>query len=148
MSSNLQSRADQIVSRFQALPDWEAKYKLLIDFGRQAPEILSEYKTEENKVRGCQSQVWMRAWLDDQNRLYFEADSDALLVKGLVHILVQVYSNTEPFEILQFPPEFLKKLGFDTHLSPSRTNGLHSMLKQIRNYAIAFQYQINQKKSH
>ncbi|MBX3039843.1 MAG: SufE family protein [Bdellovibrionaceae bacterium] len=148
MSSVLSTRADKIVAQFQALSDWEARYKLLIDLGRQAPELADEFKTEENKIRGCQSQVWMRAWLDPNQRVQFEADSDALLVKGLVSILVQVYSNTDPSEILQFPPEFIKQLGFDSNLSPSRTNGLHAMLKQIKNFAIAFHYQLHQKKSH
>lgn len=148
MSSVLADRADQIVARFQSLSSWEDRYKLLIDLGRQAPELAKEFKTEENKVRGCQSQVWMRAWLSEDQKVLFEADSDALLVKGLVSILVQVYSNTDPSDILQFPPEFIKQLGFDSNLSPSRTNGLHAMLKQIRNYAIAFHYQLHQKKSH
>lgn len=148
MSQTLNERSQKIVDRFQAQPDWEARYKLLIEMGKKAPPLAAEFKTEENKVRGCQSQVWLRAWLDEAEKVQFEAESDALLVQGLVHVLVDVYSGASPAEILNFPPEFIKNLGFESNLSPSRANGLHAMLKQIRNYAIAFQYQLIQKNSH
>lgn len=146
MSPTIAARARELVEEFKGLPDWEARYKRLIEIGRESPELPEEFKTEDNKVRGCQSQVWMRAWLDDQRQVRFEADSDALLVKGLVNLLMRVYSGSAPADILNFPPEFLKDLGFESNLSPSRANGLHSMLKQIRNYSIAFHYQIQQQK--
>ena len=148
MNEGLQLRAQKIVDRFQRAPDWEARYKLLIEIGKAVPPLAPEDRTEENKVRGCQSQVWMKAWLDENQNVQFQAESDALLVQGLVALLVEVYSGAPPNEILNFPPEFIKSLGFESNLSPSRANGLHAMLKQIRNYAIAFQYQLIQRNSH
>ena len=133
-------RSEALVAEFQKFPNWEDRYKKLIEIGRTLPEMPEDLKTEDLKVKGCQSQVWLHARLDDQGRVFFQGDSDAQLVKGLVAILLRVYSDALPQEILNFPPEFLKTLGFEANLSPSRSNGLHSMLKQIRNYAIAFSY--------
>lgn len=147
MNPILQTRADEIVRQFQALPDWEARYRLVIDLGKALPALPEALRTEEVKVKGCQSQVWLHASLDG-DRVIFQADSDALIVKGLVALLVRVYSGVTPQDILSFPPEFLKQLGFEGNLTPSRANGLHSMLKQIRNYAVAFDYLLKNQKTH
>jgi len=110
--------------------------------GKALPELSEDLKTEQNIVKGCQSQVWLHATLNAQGQVVLQGDSDALIVKGLVALLLSVYSGSTPQEILSTPPEFLKALGFEGNLSPSRANGLHSMLKQIKNYAMAFDYLI------
>jgi cysteine desulfuration protein SufE len=138
-------RQNQIIHEFQDLKDWEERYKKIIDMGKQLPEMPPELKTEENQVKGCQSQVWLYAQLTEQGEMVLQGDSDAMIVKGLVALLLKVYSGANPNEILQTPPEFLRALGFEGNLSPSRANGLHSMLKQIRLYATAFAYVLNSK---
>lgn len=144
--SSFAERTAAIIREFQALPDWEARYKLLIEKGKALPELPAEKKTADSLVKGCQSQVWLHASLTPDSKVRLEADSDALLVRGLVALLLNVYNEMTPREILNSSPEFLKEIGFDTNLSPSRANGLSAMLKQIRNYAIAFDYMINNKK--
>ena len=128
---------DQLVKEFEELESWEDKYSKIIKFGRELPAMTEEHKTEKNKIDGCQSQVWMHAKFDD-GKMYIEADSDAMIVKGLIALLVKVYSGHEPNEIISSPPEFLQKIGIDNHLSPTRKNGLGAMLKQIQLYAITF----------
>ena len=145
-SSVIAERQAQIIKEFSATDDWEARYKRIIDLGKNLPEMPAELKTEENIVKGCQSQVWLSARLNDQGQMVLQGDSDALIVKGLVALLLRLYSGAPPAEILQSPPEFLRALGFEGNLSPSRANGLHSMLKQIRLYATAFDYLIKSKK--
>lgn len=144
--STYAERTAAIIQEFQALPDWEARYTRLIEKGRRLPELPADKKTPESLVKGCQSQVWLHASLTPDLRIDLQADSDALLVRGLVSLLLDVYRGMTPREILNSSPDFLKEIGFDTNLSPSRTNGLSAMLKQIRNYAIAFDYMINNKK--
>lgn len=139
-TSQLAARADSLVQTFAQLPDWEARYKKIIEVGREMPEMPEALKTEDAKVKGCQSQVWLHAKLGDDGIVQFQADSDALITKGLVAVLLKVYSGATPSEILSFPPEFLKSLGFEGNLSPSRANGLNSMIRQIRNYAVAFDF--------
>lgn len=143
--SELQSRTQVIVQEFKALPDWEARYRLLIEKGKKLVDLPEEMKSADALVKGCQSQVWLHAKLVEGDRMELRADSDALLVRGLVSLLVDVYSGLTPREILNSSPDFLKEIGFDNNLSPSRTNGLAAMLKQIRNYAVAFDYMINNK---
>lgn len=128
---------DQLVKEFEELESWEDKYSKIIKFGRELPTMTDELKTEKNKIEGCQSQVWMHAKFDD-GKMYIEADSDAMIVKGLIALLVKVYSGHEPNEIISSPPEFLQKIEIDNHLSPTRKNGLGAMLKQIQLYAITF----------
>lgn len=132
-------RQTQLGREFNALPDWEARYKKLIEIGKHIPEMPEAFKTETFKVKGCQSQVWLHAAISPEGRMHLEADSDALIVKGLVAVLLQVYSNTLTEDILTAPTTFLKDLGFEGGLSPSRANGLYAMLKQILYYATAFQ---------
>ena len=128
---------NQLVNEFEELESWEEKYSKIIKFGKDLPAMTDELKTEKNKIEGCQSQVWMHAKYDN-GKMYIEADSDAMIVKGLIALLVKVYSGHEPNEIVSSPPEFLQKIGIDNHLSPTRKNGLGAMLKQIQLYAITF----------
>lgn len=128
---------EEIVKEFQQFTDWEEKYKYIIDLGRQLSPLDESYKTDTHKLNGCMSQVWINAKLEGTN-IIFEADSDAAIVKGLIALLIKVYSGHSPDEILSTQPDFLKKIGIDSHLSPTRKNGLGSMLKQIQMYAIAF----------
>ena len=133
----IQETQNKIVEEFEQFTDWEDRYKRIIDLGRELKELDLSYKTDKYKLGGCQSQVWTNAKLDG-GKIVFEADSDAAIVKGLIALLIKVYSNHTPEEILSSPPEFLKKIGIDNHLSPTRKNGLNAMMKQIQMYALAF----------
>lgn len=135
---------NKLIERFAELEDWEDKYSLLIKMGKQLGELDPEIKNEKHKISGCQSQVWMHAKLED-NKMIIYGDSDAMIVKGLVAMLIQVYSNQNPEDILVSPPEFLNKIGIDKHLSPTRKNGLGAMLKQIQLFALAFKALANKK---
>lgn len=130
-------KQQKIINDFEEFGEWDDKYKHLIDEGRKLPVLAEEYHTEKYKLSGCQSQVWINAKFAE-NKIIFEADSDAAIVKGLIALLVYVYSNHSPEEILSNPPAFLQKIGIDKHLSPSRKNGLGAMMKQIQMYALAF----------
>lgn len=133
----IMEKQEEIVKEFDELIDWEDKYKKIIELGKLLPALDENIKTEKYKLSGCQSQVWINAKLTN-GKIIFEADSDAAIVKGLVAILVKVYSNETPEEILSNPPGFLQKIGIDKHLSLSRKNGLGAMMKQIQMYAVAF----------
>jgi len=135
---------EKIISEFEELTDWEDKYKKIIDMGREIPALDESIKTDKYKLSGCQSQVWINAKLEN-GKIYFEADSDAAIVKGLIAMLIKVYSGHSPDEILNHPPTFLERIGIDKHLSPTRKNGLGAMMKQIQMYAIAFKA-MNKKK--
>jgi cysteine desulfuration protein SufE len=143
--SLIADRQRLIISEFEKLTDWEERYKRIIQMGRELSDMPDAMKSEDNKVRGCQSQVWLFAELNKQNHMIIHGDSDAMIVKGLVALLLRMYSDSSPEEILNSPPEFLRALGFEGNLSPSRANGLHAMLKQIRNYATAFAYVLKSK---
>lgn len=134
----LVERQKEIVAQFSGLSEWEDRYKKLIELGKQLPDLPDAKKTEEFKVKGCQSQVWIHARFEN-GRVYFEADSDALLVRGLVSMLVKLYSGAKPAEIIATPPDFVKEIGLESKLSPSRANGLFSMIKQMKYYAMAFE---------
>ncbi len=136
---NIQERQKTLIAEFSKLSEWEDRYKKIIELGKTLPEMSESLKIEQNIVKGCQSQVWLHAELSPEGTVRFQGDSDALLVRGLVGILLNIYSNATPMEILATPPDFLRELGFEGNLSPSRANGLHSMLKQIKMYALAFQ---------
>ena len=138
--ASISERENQLIAEFDKLKNWEERYRLIIEKGKSLAALPDLKKTEEAKVKGCQSQVWLHAKLSPQGLIEFEGDSDALLVKGLVAILISVYNLTSPSEILGSNADFLKRLGFESNLSPSRSNGLFSMLKQIRYYAVAFQF--------
>jgi len=142
----IQEKQAQVIADFSAVTDWEARYRKIIDLGKALPAMDETLKTEANIVKGCQSQVWLHASLDTQGNMILHGDSDALIVKGLVGLLLKIYSGSSPADVLMTPPEFLKALGFEGNLSPSRANGLHSMLKQIKLYAAAFDYLNKSKK--
>jgi cysteine desulfuration protein SufE len=133
----IEQRIEKLKADFGAFTEWEARYKHLIDLGKNLGSMNEEHKTSENLVKGCQSQVWLYAELIDDT-VYFTADSDASIVKGIVALLVYVYSNSTPDEILRTKPLFLEEIGLREHLSMSRANGLSSMVKQISFYAMAF----------
>ena len=128
---------EEIVKEFEQYTDWEDKYKRIIELGRQLASLDETYRTDKYKLSGCQSQVWINAKLQD-GKIFFEADSDAAIVKGLIALVIKVYSGHTPDEILASPPEFVTKMGIDNHLSPTRKNGLGAMMKQIQMYAVAF----------
>lgn len=133
----IKEKQEAIILEFEQFTDWEEKYTRIIELGRKMPALDDIYKTEKYKLSGCQSQVWINAKLEN-GKIVFEADSDAAIVKGLAALLVSVYSNQTADEILASPPEFVKKIGIDNHLSPTRKNGLGAMMKQIQMYAVAF----------
>lgn len=132
---SISERQAQVVGEFEKLKDWESRYKKLIEWGKALPDLPDHLRTEESKVKGCQSQVWFHAKLNDDGTVTFQGDSDALLVKGLVAVLLKIYNGATPAEILNFKPDFLQAMGFSSNLSPSRTNGLYSMVKQIIYFA-------------
>lgn len=136
----IEEKIDQLKKDFDSLKNWEEKYQKLIDLGKKWPGLGDEFKIEDLKVKGCQSQVWIKAELNADKKIVFQGDSDALLVKGLVALVLSVYSNESPQIILKTEPTFIKEIGFDSGLSPSRSNGLYSMIKQVKYYATAFQY--------
>lgn len=146
MMNSIQEKQQQLIQDFSHFPNWEDRYKKIIDMGKMLPEMPADLKTEQNIVKGCQSQVWLSASLSEEGRVTLQGDSDALIVKGLVSLLLKVYSGASPSDILATPPDFLKSLGFEGNLSPSRANGLHAMLKQIKLYATAFDYLLKTRK--
>ena len=128
---------DEIIEEFSGLDDWMDKYQLLIDLGNEQAPLDEQYKTESNLIDGCQSRVWLQA--DYENGvIHFSAESDALIVKGIVSLLIRVLSDHTPKEILDADLYFIDEIGLKEHLSPTRSNGLLSMIKQIRSYALAF----------
>ena len=135
---SIDARIETLKSDFQKDPDWEARYKRVIDIGKALAPLPEKYRTEQYLVKGCQSQVWLHAELGSDGRMKLVGDSDAVIVRGLVACLIRVYSDATPAEVLSVTPQFLKDLGFESHLSPSRANGLNSMVKQIYLYATAF----------
>lgn len=136
----IEEKIEKIKKDFSISTDWETKYEKIIEYGKKWQGLEDSLKTEDLKVKGCQSQVWIKAELSADKKIVFRGDSDAIIVKGLVAIVLTVYSGETPDTILKTEPLFLKEIGFDSGLSPSRTNGLYSMIKQIKYYATAFQY--------
>jgi cysteine desulfuration protein SufE len=128
---------DEVIDEFSDLTDWMDKYQMLIDLGNELDKLNDKYKTESNLIDGCQSRVWLQCDCLD-GRLVFTADSDALIVKGIIALLIQILSNHTPEEILSADLYFIDKIGLKEHLSPTRSNGLLAMVKQIKAYAIAF----------
>jgi len=128
---------NEIIEEFAAFDDWMDKYALIIDLGNSLPELDERYRTESNLIEGCQSRVWLNARFED-GRVVFEAQSDAVIVKGIVSLLIRVLSGHTPQEILDADLYFLERIGLREHLSPTRSNGLVAMLKQMKMYALAF----------
>lgn len=128
---------DEIIAEFSDFDDWMDRYQLLIDMGSEQEPLDEQYKTEQNLIDGCQSRVWLQADLID-GMVHFRAESDALIVKGIVALLVRVLSDHTPQEILDADLYFIERIGLREHLSPTRSNGLGAMLKQMKMYALAF----------
>lgn len=128
---------DEVIEEFSDFTDWMDKYQLLIDLGNEQPPLDAKYKIESNLIDGCQSRVWLQADHTD-GKIFFTAESDALIVKGIVALLIRVLSGHTPQEILDADLYFIDKIGLKDHLSPTRSNGLLAMVKQIRMYALAY----------
>ena len=128
---------DEIIEEFSGFDDWMDKYQLLIDLGNEQEPLDEKYKTEQNLIDGCQSRVWLQADLVD-GKIHFSAESDALIVKGIVALLIRVLSDQTPQDILDADLYFIEQIGLKEHLSPTRSNGLLAMVKQIKMYALAF----------
>lgn len=128
----------EIIEEFSGFEDWMDKYSYLIEIGNEMAPIDPKYKVESNLIRGCQSRVWLHQNFTD-GKIIFEAESDALIVKGLVALLLRVYSNRTPKEILEAEPRFIDEIGLRQHLSPTRSNGLLAMVKQMKLYALAYE---------
>lgn len=128
---------DEVVAEFSDFDDWMDRYQLLIDLGSEQPPLEERYKTDQNLIEGCQSRVWLHAE-EAEGKVVFQAESDALIVKGIIALLIKVLSGHTPEEILEADLYFIDKIGLKEHLSPTRSNGLLAMVKQIRMYALAF----------
>lgn len=128
---------DEIVDEFSMFDDWMQRYEYIIDLGKSLPIIEEQYKTEDNIIKGCQSKVWVHAEKKD-DKIIFTADSDAILTKGIIAILIRAFSNQKASDILEANTDFIDEIGLKEHLSPTRANGLVSMIKQLKMYALAF----------
>jgi len=120
----------ELVDEFEIFEDWMSRYEYVIDLGRQLPDFPEDWKTETNKIQGCQSQVWLNTQMRD-GKMHIDGTSDAAIVSGLVAIVLRVYSDQAPQDILDAKPDFISDIGFNDHLSPTRSNGLHSMLRSL-----------------
>ena len=138
-SSNrrMQDSEEEIIEDFSLFDTWEEKYEYIIDLGKKLPPLEEHYKVEENRIKGCQSTVWLVADYND-GRLFFKAESDAVIVKGLVSMLIGVLSGHTPDEIISAKLDFIKEIGMMTHLAQTRSNGLLAMIRQMKNYALAY----------
>lgn len=129
---------EEIEDEFSMFEDWDERYQYIIDLGKSLPLIEERYKTEDNIIKGCQSKVWLHAD-EHAGRILFTADSDAIITKGIIAILIRVFSGQEADDIINADMNFIDRIGLKEHLSPTRANGLVSMIKQIKLYALAFQ---------
>ena len=139
---SIQEIQEEIIEEFAMFEDWMQRYEYMIDLGKTLPLIAPEFKTDDNIIKGCQSKVWVHAELKE-TQLEFTADSDAIITKGIIAIFIRTFSNQHPKDILDANTDFIDQIGLKEHLSPTRANGLVSMIKQIKMYAIAFQTQLN-----
>jgi cysteine desulfuration protein SufE len=146
MSETLQQIQDAIVDEFSVYDDWMDRYNYLIEISKDLPPIDVKYKSNENLIKGCQSRVWLNGELEN-GKVVFTADSDAIITKGIVALLIKVLSNREPDEIINADLYFIDKIGLKENLSPTRANGLVSMIKQMRMYALAYKTKMEQNKS-
>lgn len=133
---------NEIVDEFSMFDDWEERYQYMIDLGKTLPLIDEQFKTDDYIIKGCQSRVWVHAEMKG-DKVVFTADSDAIITKGIIAILLRVFSNQHPKDIIESNTDFIDKIGLKEHLSPTRANGLVSMIKQLKMYAIAYQTQVN-----
>ena len=129
-ANEIEQAQSELVGEFQLFDDWMGRYEYLIDLGKQLPEFPDDWRNEDNRIHGCQSQVWIHSELRD-GRLHFDGTSDAAIVRGLIAVLFRVFNDRHPGELLETRPDFLSDIGFAQHLSPTRSNGLHAMLESI-----------------
>ncbi|MDT0675203.1 SufE family protein [Autumnicola musiva] len=142
MSKSIKEIQEEIVDEFSIFDDWMQRYEYMIELGKTMPLVDEKYKIEENLIKGCQSKVWVHAELEN-DKLIFTADSDAIITKGIVAILIRAFSNQHPADIIEADTQFIDEIGLKEHLSPTRANGLVSMIKQLKMYAVAYQTQLN-----
>lgn len=135
---SIQNIEDQIVEDFSVFTDWMDKYEYIIELGKNVPVIDEKSKTDDNLIKGCQSRVWLNC-AEKEGKLYFTADSDAIITKGIISLLIRVYNGQTPHDILHSNLSFIEKIGLQENLSPTRANGLVSMIKQIKAYALAYE---------
>lgn len=135
--SSIAAIEDEIVDEFSLFDSWDDKYEYIIDLGKKLPPLDNEHKKDENKVRGCQSTVWLVADYSD-GKVVYRADSDAVIVKGLISMLIRVLSGQKPDDIINAKLDFINRIGMMTHLAQTRSNGLLAMVKQMKNYALAY----------
>ncbi len=129
---------DEVIEEFSEIDDWMDRYGYIIDLGNQLPPIDEKFKTPKYLIEGCQSRVWINAELTDEGKVKFEADSDAIIVKGIIALLIKVLNDQKPEDILHADLYFIDRIGLSEHLSPTRSNGLLAMVKQMKAYALAF----------
>jgi len=138
MESSIQHIEKEIVEEFELFDDWSTRYEYIIELGQKLPPLDAKYKIEENKIKGCQSSVWLNAY-DKDGKVYFEADSDSTFVKGEIALLIRVMSGQNPGEIIKTDLKFLDAIGLRQHIAVTRANGLASMIRQMKTYALAFE---------
>jgi cysteine desulfuration protein SufE len=136
-NKTIQETEDEIVEEFSLFDSWDDKYEYIIDLGKRLPELEERHKKDDNRVRGCQSTVWLVADHRD-GKIFFQADSDSVIVKGLISMLIRVLSGHSPEEIITAELLFIQKIGMNTHLAQTRSNGLLAMVKQMKNFALAY----------
>ncbi len=136
-NKSIESIEAEIVDEFSLFDSWEDKYEYIIDMGKKLKPLPDEYKKEENKIKGCQSTVWMHSNYQD-GKIFYEADSDAMIVKGLVSMLIRVFSGQSPKDVIESPVKFIDDIGMTSHLAQTRSNGLRAMIKQMKLDAIAW----------
>ena len=134
----IEERQQEVIEEFEDFDDWMDKYQMLIDLGGEQEPLPEQYKVESNLIDGCQSHVWLQADLTPEGKIHFQAESDALIVKGIVTLLIRVLDNQTPDDILSADLHFIEDIGLKEHLSPTRSNGLLAMMKQMKLYAMAF----------
>ena len=138
---NIETIKAELIDEFSMFEDWMERYEYMIELGKSLPVIETKFKTEDNIIKGCQSKVWLHADLES-DKIVFSADSEAIITKGIVAILIRVFSNQSPEIILKTNTDFIDEIGLKEHLSPNRANGLVSMIKKIKMYAVAYQTQL------
>ncbi len=138
----IQEIQEEIIDEFNMFEDWMQRYEYMIELGKSLPLIEEKYKTDANIIKGCQSKVWVHAEMKD-DKVAFTADSDAIITKGIIAILIRVFSDQHPSHIIDADTSFIDEIGLKEHLSPTRANGLVSMIKQIKMYAVAYKTQLN-----
>lgn len=139
----INQQQDRIIEEFEGVDDWMDRYAMIIDLGNELPPIDPKYKTPQYLIEGCQSRVWLAAALNDENRVLFTADSDAIIVKGIIALLIEVLNDQSPEAIANADLYFIDRIGLSENLSPTRSNGLLAMVKQMKLYALAFQAKLN-----